>query len=94
MSTSQLSSLLFDGWGTTKVSSPPLSIIIILSDVTSHGWVWFSICPGLALYALGHQLRPAEMRHYLAKAATEVRDMMEAAKKADAETHGKGKAIS
>ena len=30
-------------------------------------------------------MRPAEMRHYLAEAATEVRDMMEAASKADAE---------
>jgi carnitine O-acetyltransferase len=28
-------------------------------------------------------MRPAEMKHYLAEAATEVRDMMEAAREAD-----------
>lgn len=37
----------------------------------------------------------AELKHYLAEAATEVRDMLEAAKKMDAqkaEGHGEGKA--
>jgi len=77
MSTSQLSSPSFDGLG--------------YGEVVPDGY-------GLA-YALGphymrwtitsrKNMRPAEMRHCLAEAATEVRDMMEAAKKVAG--HGQG----
>ncbi|KAF8234274.1 acyltransferase ChoActase/COT/CPT [Tricholoma matsutake] len=81
MSTSQLSSPLFDGWG--------------YGEVVENGY-------GLA-YALGSNymrwtvtsrknMRPAEMGHYLAEAATEVRDMMEAAREADSLQKEKGEA--
>ena len=37
-------------------------------------------------------MRPAEMKHHLAEAATEVRDMMEAAREAASAQRGKGEA--
>jgi carnitine O-acetyltransferase len=99
MSTSQLSSPFFDGWGYGEgkfVSLPNLTRMG--TDISTCG----AVVPdgyGLA-YALGkhymrwtitsrRNMRPAEMQHYLAEAATEVRDMMEAARKAEKEKETK-----
>ena len=49
---------------------------------------WISVCTGLALYVTRGNMCHTEMRHYLAKVAIEVPDMMEAVKKVDAEMHG------
>ncbi|KAG6875761.1 hypothetical protein C0992_002501 [Termitomyces sp. T32_za158] len=77
LSTSQLSSPFFDGWGYGEVVPDGYGLSYAIGDEYIR-WTITSI-----------KRRTEAFKHYLAEAATEIRDMMEAAKKADAEQQGK-----
>ncbi|KAG6875178.1 hypothetical protein C0992_004889 [Termitomyces sp. T32_za158] len=78
LSTSQLSSPFFDGWGYGEVVPDGYGLSYAIGDDYIR-WTITSI-----------KRRTEAFKHYLAEAATEIRDMMEAAKKADVE-QGQGK---
>ncbi|RDB15196.1 Carnitine O-acetyltransferase, mitochondrial [Hypsizygus marmoreus] len=71
LSTSQLSSKYFDGWGYGEVVPDGYGLSYSIGDDYIR-WTITSL-----------KRRTAELKHYLAEAATEVREMMEAARKAD-----------
>ncbi|KAG6875745.1 hypothetical protein C0992_002550 [Termitomyces sp. T32_za158] len=73
LSTSQLSSPFFDGWGYGEVVPDGYGLSYAIGDEYIR-WTITSI-----------RRRTEAFKHYLAEAATEIRDMMEAVKKADAE---------
>ncbi|KAG5653662.1 hypothetical protein H0H81_011622 [Sphagnurus paluster] len=79
LSTSQLSSPYFDGWGYGEVVPDGYGLAYSIGDNYIR-WTITSL-----------KLRTDVLKHYLAEAATEIRDMMEAAKKADGEKDGKAK---
>jgi len=72
LSTSQLSSVYFDGWGYGEVVPDGYGLSYSIGDDYIR-WTITSL-----------KRNTAELKHYLAEAATEVRDMLEAAKKIDA----------
>ncbi|KAG6808352.1 hypothetical protein H0H87_000229 [Tephrocybe sp. NHM501043] len=80
LSTSQLSSPFFDGWGYGEVVPDGYGLSYSIGDNYIR-WTITSL-----------KRRTEVLKHYLAEAATEIRDMMEAAKKADAEAEVGGKA--
>ncbi|TFK39028.1 acyltransferase ChoActase/COT/CPT [Crucibulum laeve] len=76
LSTSQLSSKYFDGWGYGEVVPDGYGLSYAIGDDYIR-WTITSL-----------KLRTAELKHHLAEAATEVKQMLEAAAKAE---KGKGK---
>ncbi|KAF8073434.1 acyltransferase ChoActase/COT/CPT [Lyophyllum atratum] len=79
LSTSQLSSPYFDGWGYGEVVPDGYGLAYAIGDEYIR-WTITSLKRDNDVLA-----------HYLAEAATEIRDMMEAAKKADTPKEGKAK---
>ncbi|KAF5374161.1 hypothetical protein D9615_008834 [Tricholomella constricta] len=71
LSTSQLSSPYFDGWGYGEVVPDGYGLSYSIGDNYIR-WTITSL-----------KLRTEVLQHYLAEAATEIRDMMEAARKAE-----------
>ncbi|KAG6860749.1 hypothetical protein C0995_007867 [Termitomyces sp. Mi166 len=78
LSTSQLSTPFFDGWGYGEVVPDGYGLAYAIGDEYIR-WTITSM-----------KNKTEVLKHYLAEAATEIRDMMEAARKADLE-EGKGK---
>ncbi|KAG5636320.1 hypothetical protein DXG03_004828, partial [Asterophora parasitica] len=80
LSTSQLSSPYFDGWGYGEVVPDGYGLSYAIGDNYIR-WTITSL-----------KQRTEVLKHYLAEAATEIRDVLEAARKEDAEAIGEGKA--
>lgn len=74
LSTSQLSSRYFDGWGYGEVVPDGYGLSYAIGDDYVR-WTITSL-----------KRRTGELKHYLAEAATEVRQMLEAAEKKEAKT--------
>jgi len=72
LSTSQLSSRYFDGWGYGEVVPDGYGLSYAIGDDYVR-WTITSL-----------KRRTGELKHYLAEAATEVRQMLEAAEKKEA----------
>lgn len=76
--TSQLSSPSFDGFGFGENVEDGYGLA---NSIGTHYMHW--------TITSRKNMRPAEMKHYLAEAATEVRDMMEAAREADSDVESR-----
>ncbi|KAF9443518.1 acyltransferase ChoActase/COT/CPT [Macrolepiota fuliginosa MF-IS2] len=79
LSTSQLSSRYFDGWGYGEVVEDGYGLSYSIGDEYVR-WTITSL-----------KRRTGELKHYLAEAATEVREMLEAAERKEKGKEGKGK---
>lgn len=79
LSTSQLSSRYFDGWGYGEVVPDGYGLSYSIGDEYVR-WTITSL-----------KRRTEELKHYLAEAATEVRQMLEAAEKKEKEREAKSK---
>ncbi|KAF8158529.1 acyltransferase ChoActase/COT/CPT, partial [Crassisporium funariophilum] len=79
LSTSQLSSKYFDGWGYGEVVTDGYGLSYSIGDDYIR-WTITSL-----------KLNTAELKHYLAEAATEVKHMLEAAEKQDKAAEKKAK---